>query len=122
VSDSARVQGPNLDVRASSIDGVEILTVRGALDLLTARDLSEAIAVGLGEATKAVVVDLSELDFLASAGMTVLLDGHGTARSVDKGFGFVADGPGTSRPMRTMGVDQVVTLYADLGAALNDLR
>jgi anti-sigma B factor antagonist len=122
VSDSARVQGPNLDVRAPSIDGVEILTVRGALDLLTARDLSEAIAVGLGEATKAVVVDLSELDFLASAGMTVLLDGHGTARSVDKGFGFVADGPGTSRPMRTMGVDQVVTLYADLGAALNDLR
>jgi anti-sigma B factor antagonist len=120
VSDSARVQGPNLDVRAPSIDGVEILTVRGALDLLTARDLSEAIAVGLGEATKAVVVDLSELDFLASAGMTVLLDGHGTARSVDKGF--VADGPGTSRPMRTMGVDQVVTLYADLGAALNDLR
>jgi anti-sigma B factor antagonist len=122
VDESAAAAGPDLDVQTSSIDGVEVLTVRGALDLLTAPTLAEAIDAALGEAAGAVVVDLSKLEFLASAGMTVLLEGHAAACDVEKGFAVVADGPGTSRPMRMMGVDQVVAVHPTLEAALGDLR
>ena len=122
MDDSAAAPGPDLDVQASSIAGIRILTVRGALDLSTAPVLTAAIADSLHDPYTAIVVDLSELDFLASAGMTVLLEGHGAAGDVGKELGVVADGPGTSRPMKMMGVDQVVRVYADLDAALTHLR
>ncbi|MCV7013826.1 STAS domain-containing protein [Mycolicibacterium madagascariense] len=109
-------------MQPSTKAGIRILTVRGALDLSTAPVLSAAIADSLHDPYTAIVVDLSELEFLASAGMTVLLEGHGAAGDVGKELGVVADGPGTSRPITMMGVDQVVPLYASLDAALTDLR
>src|SRR6476646_7875617 len=50
------------------------------------------------------IVDLSELDFLASAGMTVLLHGNRCAARASKRFGVVAEGPVTGRLMKLLGL------------------
>jgi anti-sigma B factor antagonist len=112
---------PQFDVRPTSTGDVIVLAVRGELDALTAPQLAEAITNSLTQAPAALVVDFSELDFLASAGMTVLLLGHHLAGSSTR-FAVVADGPSTSRPMKMMGLDSVFSLYPTLGAALADIR
>jgi anti-sigma B factor antagonist len=102
------------------IDGVAVLAARGELDALTAPRLDETIKASFAkEATAAVVVDLLGLEFLASAGMTVLLDGQRAACQRKIWFGVVADGPRTSRPMKLMGLDQELDLYSTLEAALD---
>jgi anti-sigma B factor antagonist len=121
VDDSTSPPGDNFVVRASSIDGVLVLAVRGELDAFTAPQLAEAIDNGIAASPKALIVDLSEVAFLASAGMTVLVTGHETARRAEKRFMVVADGPTTSRPMRLTGLDQAVSLYPTLDAALKDV-
>ena len=105
-------------MRASSIDGVSVLVVHGELDTFTAPRLAKAIDHGLAASTTALVVDLSKLEFLASAGMSVLLDGHRSAQGSGKRLIVVADGPATSRPMKLMGLDQELNLRASLEAAL----
>jgi anti-sigma B factor antagonist len=119
VGDEAR---PSLDLRIRSVDGVVVLAACGELDALTAPQLADAISTSLMDTqTAAVVVDLLDLQFLASACMTVLLDGHRTSSQLAKRFGVVADGPGTSRPMKIVGLDRVLTLHATLKAALSSM-
>jgi anti-sigma B factor antagonist len=116
--DSATVKPSEqvLDVRQARIAGALVLTVRGDVDALTAPGLTEAIHdAPLGQP---VIVDLSEVDFLASAGMTVLVSAH-QRFSPDAQFMVVADGPATSRPLKLMGLDSVLALYPTLDEALS---
>jgi anti-anti-sigma factor len=110
-------RGLALSIRC--IGDIAVLAVRGELDAVTAPQLEEAIRTQFKEESTALVVDLMDLDFFASAGMTVLLDGQETATQLRKRFGVVADGPRTSRPMKLMGLDQVLALYPSLESALS---
>jgi anti-anti-sigma factor len=66
---------------------------------------------------KALVVDLSGVGFLASAGLQSLVATHERV-SKDAGFAVVADGPATSRPIQLTGLDQVLNLYPTMAQAL----
>jgi len=110
----------DFDVQRSWVGNVIVLTVRGDLDALSAPHLAAAINRGLSGESTAVVVDLSELEFLAASGMSVLLTGH-TAAGSSKRFAVVADGPATSRPMTLLGLDRLLDLFPALDAALNDI-
>lgn len=118
MSDSAPASEPALDVRPSSIDGAHVLTVRGELDVVTAPVLVEAIGTALAAAPSAIVVDLLGVEFLASAGMSVLFEASQTATDASTWFGVVADGPATSRPMKIVGLDQELRLYVTMDDAL----
>ena len=68
----------------------------------------------------ALVIDLSKVEFLASAGMTVLVSAHAEVVPPTK-FAVVADGPATSRPIKLTGIDSVFPLYRTLDGALSGL-
>lgn len=109
------------EITVNRIDDLAILAVRGEVDLATAHHLTERIDAVLAESTPAaLIIDLTDVPFLASAGMTVLVT---ASQHVGKSarFAVVADGPATSRPLIMMGLDQVITLYTDLDAAVNAL-
>ncbi|OOK76118.1 putative stage II sporulation protein [Mycobacterium kansasii] len=60
------------------------------------------------------------MDFLASAGMTVLVTANAQVVAPTR-FAVVADGPATSRPIKLMGIDSVFPLYLTLDSALSSL-
>ena len=59
--------------------GAVMLAAAGEVDLLSAPVLSEAITTALAGAPALLVVDLTEVSFLASIGITVLLEARRTA-------------------------------------------
>jgi anti-sigma B factor antagonist len=91
----------------------------GAVDMVTAPRLTEAIGVAAGKSPAGVIVDLSKVDFLASAGMGVIVAAHAQV-APNARFGVVADGPATSRPMTSIGLE--ITLYPTLADALDDFN
>jgi anti-sigma B factor antagonist len=99
------------------IDAVSVVSVAGVVDMLTAPDLEKAIAEAAKSSPSAVVVDMSGVEFLASAGMGVLIAAQDELAPA-VGFAVVADGPATSRPLKLVGVTDVVDLYATLDEAL----
>lgn len=105
------VEARKFDVKTSRVGGVAVLSVRGDIDALTAPSLTEAIAAAQAEQPSAVIVDLSDVEFLASAGMTALVTAHQQITPSAQ-FLVVADGPGTSRPIKLMGVDGLLALYS----------
>lgn len=109
-----------LDVKEHWRDRVVVVAASGTVDGLTAPQLTEAIRLAAAQSPAAVIIDLSKVDFLASAGLSVLTATH-TEVTPHARFGVVADGPATSRPITLLGIDSVVTLYRTLDEALHDL-
>jgi anti-sigma B factor antagonist len=117
---SARHHG--FEVRKRWSDRVMVLSVREAVDVLSAPQLSEAICEALGLAPTGLIVDLTDVDFLASVGMSVLVSAHHMADAMSVRFGVVADGAATSRPIRLLGINRILTLYPTLDDALCEFR
>jgi len=118
MSRPARSTDP-LTTTVTSRHNVTVLSVAGAIDLATASLLENAItaALALGD-TRGFVVDLTEVDFLASVGMAILVTTHQRVDARGGTFAIVAHGPATSRPLALTGLDRVLTIHPTLSAAL----
>lgn len=93
-----------------------VVAASGVLDMLTSPQLDAAIDASLRKEPSALIVDLSDVDFLASAGMGVLVAARDKVNGTVK-FGVVANGPATSRPLTLVGLADVIGLYPTLGEA-----
>ena len=105
-----------ISTSVSHDDRVAVLTVSGEIDLATIPAFEAAIAEALTQRPTALIVDLSAVDFLASAGLQALVATH-ESLSPTVGFAVVADGPATSRPIELTGLDQILSLHSALSAA-----
>ena len=115
--DSAIGDPDGFDISVSWTDRIVVLSVFGSLDMESAPQLSESIGNALVNEPAAILVDLSGVEFLASAGMTVLVAAKERTRDAVN-FGVVADGPAIGRPMRLVGLDKELTMYSDVDSAL----
>jgi anti-anti-sigma factor len=98
-------------------DRVAVVSVSGVVDMLTSPQLETAIDKALEQQPAGVVIDFTDVEFLASAGMGVLVAAHDKAGS-EVAFSVVADGPATSRPLKLVGIAEIVSLYPNLNEAL----
>lgn len=98
------------------LNDLTVLSVVGTIDLATAATLRDAVDVALETATAGLIIDLAAVEFLASAGMTILVDAR--RRVGDRAFGVVAEGAATARPLKLTGLDEALGLYATLDEAL----
>jgi len=96
---------------------VVVISAGGEIDLVTAPHLEAAVAASLAKAPSALIIDLSAVEFLASHGMTVLIKTRENVSPEVKVL-VVADGPATSRPLKLVGVSDLVPLFATLDEAL----
>ena len=98
-------------------DGVAVVSVGGEIDLSTAPAFAAAIAGALDDDPPVLVIELSEVSFMASVGLRILA---ATQEKVSKSarVAIVADNPATSRPMQLTGLDQIISLYPTLDDAL----
>jgi anti-sigma B factor antagonist len=118
---SAVPPGPSFGIERTRVGGVVVLAVHGDLDVLTAPQLADAITAVLIDPSTKVIADLSSVEFLASNGMTVLVEAQKAAGDSHR-FGVVASGPAIGRPMELIGLGQIVNIYATLDAAMEDMR
>jgi anti-sigma B factor antagonist len=101
-------------------DGCLILAVRGEVDLSTGGRLMEAGSAALREAAGApVVLDLTGVDFLSSSGLGLLVALHDDGRELGAPLRVVVDPTRpVIRPIRTMGLDEVLALYGTVDEAV----
>ncbi|MGV1006504.1 MAG: STAS domain-containing protein [Candidatus Nanopelagicales bacterium] len=93
-----------------------VVRASGVLDMLTSPQLEAGIATALEKNPSAIIVDLNDVDFLASAGMSVLVAARDHAAPAVK-FAVVANGPATSRPLKMVGLADLIGLYPTLDEA-----
>lgn len=104
----------------SKIEGLAVVSVTGSVDMLTAPGLSEAIDTALAKKPNGLIVDLSKVEFLGSAGISVLMKTRDTLGETTQ-FCVVADGPATHRPLTLLGINELMLLSRRLDDAVSKL-
>lgn len=99
---------------------VAVVAASGDLDMLTAPQLRAAVEAALSKEPAGLIIDLTKVDFLGSAGMQVLMETHNQADAAQTRFAVVADGPATSRPLKITGIADLIDLYSSLEVALDN--
>jgi anti-sigma B factor antagonist len=87
---------------------------------LTAPQLRVQLGALQLHSSSAVIVDLSRVDFLTSAGIGVLVRGRDAVSP--SAYAIVADGYATRRPMQLLGLHEEIDIYPSLSAALEGVQ
>ncbi|WP_060577095.1 MULTISPECIES: STAS domain-containing protein [unclassified Pseudonocardia] len=97
-----------------------VVSVGGDIDYDTGPELREAVGTALGGPTTLLVIDLTRITFLGSAGVSELLFAEGYAREVGKQLRVVSgrDQRAVRRPLQVTRVDEMLALFDDLDTAL----
>src|ERR1700759_1563025 len=98
-------------------DGVAVVSIGGEIDLSTAPAFEAGIAQALEEDPPALVIELSEVIFMASVGLRILA---ATQEKLGKSIqlAVVADNMAASRPTELPRLDKIISLYPTFDEAL----
>lgn len=121
-SEAFREESPGsrgFSVKVEDYGETVVLGVVGEVDLVTAPVLDDAISTALARDPDMVVVDLSEVSFLASVGMSILIGCNEQAGDSTR-FRLVASGAATRRPLELTGVAQTISIYSTRDQALTE--
>jgi anti-sigma B factor antagonist len=97
-----------------------VVTVSGDIDATTSDDLHSAIAGVMQEGPDAVVVDLSEVTFLGSAGLYIL-SGHSHALGSVTRFMVVSASYVTSRPIELINLQRDIEVFGSVDDAIGSI-
>lgn len=111
-----------LSIETRQVEGTVVVDVAGEVDLDTAPRLREAVAVALDEVDGGVcVLDLADVSYLDSAGLTALVDASREARSRQESLRIVVDSNRpVIRPIEITGLHEILRLYHSIEEALGD--
>ncbi len=99
-------------------DGIAIVQVSGEVDAHTARLLREALGEGLSDGANRLIADLTEVTFLDSSGLGVLVGKLKDVRMRGGVMHVVASNPRVLRVFEITGLDAVFHVHTVLDPAL----
>lgn len=98
--------------------GVDVLTVHGDVDLYSAPALRQRLVDLVGEQRHDVVVDLSDVPFIDSLGLGVLVGGLKRARGHGGDLRLAGPNDLTTRVLRATGLTSAFHIHPDVDTAL----
>jgi anti-sigma B factor antagonist len=107
-----------MDVNERTLDDVTVVGPVGALDARTVPDLQNRLNQLVAADAVKLVVDLSEVPYMASAGIRVLVTALQSARLNTGDLRLASVQPAVARMLELAGLLQLLTIYPDVAAAV----
>jgi anti-anti-sigma factor len=105
-----------LSVKVEPGPSGSVLSAAGEVDTLTAPELRANVDQALPGAGEVLVVDLSGVTFLSSAGLSVLVQAHQRAEEAGGAVRIVTNS-GTARVFQLTGLTETLNLFGSLSEA-----
>lgn len=110
-----------MQIISSDYSAARILTLSGRLDTTTCTLFEEACRLELNGPATHIVVDLSAVEYMSSAGLRSILAMEKLARQLSKTLLFSAMQPMVTDIFRISGFDRILRTFATQEAALATL-
>lgn len=116
-SDSAS-EGPNVEMTREWYGQTAVLAVSGEIDMVTGPGLQKELSSALDEHPATLVVDLTDVTFFASSGLSALVAAYqqGGERT---SLRVVAPSNATARPLQVTALDRKIPVFASRKDALD---
>lgn len=114
-------------VQSETLDGVKLIAVCGELDLNTAHELEQPLDAALGSDRSALVIDLSECEFIDSTGIALIVRawqrlGHDSNGQGRGGFALCCVNAQVQRLLDITGLESSIPTFSTRDEALTALR
>ena len=107
-----------MDIKAANRDGNTILSVNGRIDTLTAPELEQAINTEIGQGNKKILLVFSDVSYISSGGLRVLLATAKKLKNPGDKFGICNLQPEVLKVFRLAGFTSIFSIYSSEGEAL----
>jgi anti-sigma B factor antagonist len=107
-----------LTITESTVDGVQVLKLAGYLDGHTFVDLERKFEDLYKRGKYRLVIDLSGLNYIASAGVGALINSHHQASSNKGSVQLANAGPNIKEIFDILGLDSIFTMYTSVQTAV----
>ena len=107
-----------LSVSTRTADGCTVVAVAGDVDISTSPELRSALAEITGAGARAVVVDLTDVPFLDSTALGVLVGAYTALRNNGGRFALVSDHEGVLKVLRITALHDVLGVHPTLDKAI----
>jgi anti-anti-sigma factor len=111
-----------ITVTQSDLGQVAIVHVSGEIDMATSETMAERVLGRLAERPPTLVIDLSGVEFLGSAGLSVLIEASQQAEQGATTLRIIATAPPALRPLEISGLLDMLPVCRSLTEALQGLR
>lgn len=108
----------NVLINNTTMQDTFVIHVDGELDVYTAPRLKEAIAEGISRGHKTIVVDLTNVGFLDSTALGVLVGGRRGAKEQGGDVLLVVDTPHLEKMFRITGFETMFGIHRTVDEAL----
>ena len=112
----------NLSVSNEDVDGHRVVSVRGEVDVYSAPTLRKCLQESMDEHFHDLVVDLSDIAFIDSTGLGVLVAGQNRAGELGGKLSVVCAQERVLKLFRITGLDEVFGIYPTRNEALSGGR
>lgn len=104
---------PPFDLITSRTDDAAVVTIVGELDLSTAPRLLEVLAELAGNGTNDVTLDLAEMAFIDSTGVSVFVSGLKRLRETGGNLALQSPRASTMKVLEITGLTTVFTIHSE---------
>lgn len=105
-----------MQLSVSQSNGHAILTVSGEVDLSTSPQLDGAVIDAVAQELTHLTIDLSNVSFLDSSGLSVIVKALKRSRDAGAKFDVVATNERVLKVFSITGLDTVITIYSAISA------
>jgi anti-anti-sigma factor len=106
-----------MDIRAERQDQVSVISITGSVDAMTAGELSAFLTGQLRDGQTRIVIDLTQVDFLSSAGLRAILAALKESRQEGGDLRLAAAQPGVDRVLHLSGFTTILKAYPTVDEA-----
>ena len=107
-----------MEIQTRREGNAAVVSVRGRLDAVTAEDYRNAVRVLVETGTTRVVVDLRDLDYISSSGMSALVLTTRWLKEKDGRLGVASLRESIHSVIRMCGIEKLLEIYASVPEAV----
>lgn len=100
-------------------NGIVVVVVTGSVDALTAAELSGVIAAQVADGHVNLVIDLTGLEFMSSAGLRTLLGATKEARSGGGDLRIASNNAGIDKLLKMSGFSSIAKVFTNTADAVS---
>ncbi len=109
-------------VEGKKVDNAYVIAVKGRMDTVTAPEFETACAQWIEQGERRLVVDCSELEYISSAGLRVLLTVARKLKPLEGSICFCAIPPMVEKVFTISGFNSLFAMHETVESALHTMQ
>ena len=109
-----------MEISSKLAGTITVITITGSIDSLSYGQVISAVSEQAASGQVRILIDLTGVDFMSSAGLRAILAGIKETREKGGDLRLVGAQPGIEKVLKISGFDSLLKSYPDLDQALAD--